>query len=105
MLIGGDFSGTNGTSFHRSSFKKATEPVPEVVIQSNSFSAAREVPVPQEKPLSGEVSLELAPRVGDSMSEEVPTPLELSSETEDFLLYRPLESNQIPIKLEELTPP
>ena len=109
VLIGGDFSGARETSFQRASFGKATERAPGVSTQpitpSDSFPVAREVPVPQEMAVSREQSVDLAPREAESLSKEVPTPVELSPGSEGFPVYRKIENNQMPKKLQQSTPP
>lgn len=105
VLLGGDFRVGNEASGQQASFEKASEPSEEVAIRPDSFPVVREEPVPSEKPLSSEVSVELVPRVGDSTLEEVPTPVELSSESEDFPVYRKLEDAQMPTELQESSPP
>jgi len=103
VLLGGDFSGAGETSLERTCFGKPTERAPgvekrQMPFPSDSFPAAREVPVPSEMPFSGEASVELAPPRGESLSEEVPTPVKRSPEDEGFPIYRRLESDQMPIK-------
>jgi hypothetical protein len=103
MLVGGDFSGVSEISLDRPFSGKAAERAPEVSkgqmpFRSDSFPVAREVSVPQEMGVSRELSMELAPREGESLSEEVPTPAELSSEDEDIPVHRTLKKNQMPIK-------
>jgi len=105
VLVGGDFRVGNEASRQQASFEKASDPTEEVAIRPDSFPEARQVPVPQEMPFSGEVSEELAPREGESVLEEMPTPIVLSPEDEDFPVHRKLEDNQMPTKLQELTPP
>ncbi len=92
-------------SSQQASFEKASDLAEEVAIQPDSFPVVREEPVPSEVPFLDAVSEELVPQGGEFLSEQIPTPVELSSETEDFPHYRPLESNQIPRELNRLTPP
>jgi hypothetical protein len=110
MLVGGDFSGVSEISLDRPFSGKAAERAPEVSkgqmpFRSDSFPANHEVPVPQEMPVSRELSVELAPRESESLSKEMPTRVELSPGSEGFPVYRRLESSQIPIKQQESTPP
>lgn len=109
VLLGGDFSGTRETSLERASFGKTTERPSGVstrpITPSDSFPVAREVSVPQEMRVSRELSVELTPRKGESVLEEMPTPVVVSPEDEDFPVYRKIESNQMPRKPGELSPP